>query len=61
MKEKRWYMAFFEGDEEDGYEKFETDEEAIMGLAYSDNGAQAIEIYECDDDEFLSPKRLVWH
>ena len=61
MREKKWYMAIFDGDEENGYEMFEDDEAAIMGLSYSDNGANALEIYECSDDECLTPGRLVWH
>lgn len=56
----KWYVAFFDSDEENAYEKFENDEEATMGLAYSDNGAHALEIYECNDDECLTPKRMIY-
>ena len=57
---ERWYVAFFDGDEENGYEKFRNDEEAILGLSYSDNGAHALEIYECNNDETLTPGRMVY-
>lgn len=56
----KWYMAIFEGDEENAYEKFENDEEAVMGLEYSDNGSLALEIYECNNDDCLTPNRMIY-
>lgn len=55
----KWYVAFFDGDEENAYEKFKSDEDAIMGLSYSDNGYIALEIWECADDETLTPIRQI--
>lgn len=55
----KWYMATYDGDEENAYEKFNNDEEAIRGMSYSDNGADMLEIFECADDETLTPIRQV--
>lgn len=55
----RWYMGVFEGDEENAYERFDSDEAAIRGLSYSDNGFNVLEIYECANDETLTPVRQV--
>lgn len=54
-----WYMGVYNGDQENAYEKFLSDEEAIRGLSYSDNGAYLLEVYECADDECLTPIRQI--
>ena len=55
-----FYVAFYEGaDTENEYEKFSSDEEAIAGFL-ADGCGTVLEIYECNDDETLSPKRRVY-
>ena len=64
MNKLKWYMAEVADEEIDHeWEQFESDEEAIAGFnawAYR-NGTVVLEIWECEDDECLTPKRLVWH
>lgn len=55
----KWYVGFYDGDGENAYEKFNNDEEAIMGLSYSDEGYHCLEVWECADDETLTPIRHV--
>lgn len=61
MKEN-WYVAFFDGNTENEYDKFSNDEEAINGFKYwaENNGDTLLEIYECNDDECLTPRRKVY-
>lgn len=58
----KWYVAFFSDDTENEYGKFANDEQAIkhfLRWAY-DNGTEAVEIYECNDDECLTPSMMVY-
>lgn len=55
-----FYVAFYdEADAENEYEKFSSDEEAIAVFLANGCGT-VLEIYECNDDETLSPKRMVY-
>lgn len=55
-----FYVAFYEEvDAENEYEKFSSDEEAIAVFLANGCGT-VLEIYECNDDETLSPKRMVY-
>ena len=59
----KWYMAVFEGDAENEYEKFDSDEEAIQGFAEGpmlEDQPRALEIYECLENECLTPVRQVY-
>lgn len=55
----KWYVAFFEGDLENEYERFDSDAAAVDGFVYGDEPV-AMEVYECNDDECLSPARRVY-
>lgn len=55
----KWYVAFFEGEEENEYEQFSSDAEAIDAFVLGDE-PKAMEVYECNDNECLSPKRRVY-
>ena len=49
----RWYVGFMDGIEDNVYERYENDVEAIHGLR------NALEVWECADDETLTPVRYV--
>ena len=59
----RWYMATTDGDFENEYGKFHSDEEAISEFLEWQEGEDfsILEIYECANDETLTPTRLIWH
>lgn len=64
MKNEKWYVGLTDDDISDNeYEKFADDLEAIKGFLYLSSDTEDINIYEiweCNDDECLSPNRLVW-
>ena len=49
----KWYVGFMDDNEDNVYERYENDVEAIHGLR------NALEVWECADDECLTPIRLV--
>lgn len=55
-----WYVGMYDGNEEDQYEKFWGDEDALSSMRYSDNGCELLELWECADDECLTPIRQVY-
>ena len=63
MKNEKWYVGFTDGDSDNEYEKFADDLDAIKGfLQWSEaEGNPGIwEIWECENDECLTPFRPVW-
>ena len=56
---EQWYIAIFPGDAENEYEKFLSDEAAILGFT-NDSSKLPLEIHLCNNDECLSPKRQIW-
>lgn len=55
----KWYLAVSEGNNENEYKQFESDAEAVDGFVFGD-GLRALEVYECNDDECLTPARMVY-
>lgn len=49
----KWYVGFMAGSEDNVYERYESDAEALRGLR------DALEVWECADDETLTPVRYV--
>lgn len=64
MKNEKWYVGLTDDDISDNeYEKFANDLDAIKGFLYwseIEENPGIYEIWECDDDECLTPNRLVW-
>jgi len=58
-----WYYASHSDGSLDDYCQYENDNDAIEGLTTYAEWVKSplLEIWECDDDECLTPKRLVWH
>lgn len=59
-----WYMANTDDLSVDHeYGQFENDAEAIAGFREWANGEDfaVLEIYQCSDDECLTPAKLIWH
>lgn len=59
---ENWYVAFFDGDVENGYAKACSDEEAIIWFKQEakDEGWELLEVYQCNDDECLTLKQRVF-
>lgn len=57
-----WYMAEYWGETENEYAQFPSDGEAIAGFtANAPEDDSLVEIYRCQDDECLTPERVIWH
>ena len=58
-----FYMAYLSGDAENEYGVFSSDDEAIGAFlsVERDEDETVLEIYECNDDECLTARRLIWH
>lgn len=56
-------MAYLSGDAENEYGVFSSDDEAIGAFlsVERDGDETVLEIYECNDDECLTARRLIWH
>lgn len=57
-----WYMAeYWNPNTENEYERFDSDEEAISGFSANvPDGEILLEIFRCEDDECLTPEKLIW-
>ena len=57
-----WYMVVTDGNNENEYDKFPSDQDAIDGfLSWAkDEGIAILEICRCDDDECLTPAETIW-
>lgn len=65
MKLLKWYVGFTDSDSDDHavYDQFEDDLQAIKAyLAWSEweDNPSVLELWECEDDECLTPIRCVW-
>lgn len=58
----KYYVAMFDSDLENEYERFPSDIEAIRGfLEFADaNDETILEIHQCADDECLTPCRRIY-
>lgn len=65
MKILKWYVGFTDSDSDDGtvYDQFEDDQQAIKAYTvwseWNDN-PKVLELWECENDECITPIRLVW-
>ena len=63
MSELKWYLVNVADEEIDHeWEQFKNDEEAIKGFREwaAREGMTVLEVWECADDECLSPVRCVY-
>lgn len=58
----KYYVATFSGNIENEYEEYANDLDAINGFLQfaRSNGKTILEIHECQNDECLTPSRLVY-
>lgn len=59
----KWYVAFVDSSgDDDRYEKFSSDRAAIDGFMrnHEPDEPGILEIWECNDDECLSPARMIY-
>ena len=55
----KWYLVIYEGEEENEYFKADDDGHAMYCLR--DDLANVVEVHACNDDECLTPARLIYH
>lgn len=54
-----WYMTTYWDDRENDYDLFRFDDEAVKSITA--NSVGVCEIFRCNDDECLTPAKLLWH